>query len=238
MSPNEFPGVQSRDQELSDVETQLRTLKLRRPSDQLDASITSLFETANAGQLRAGSGNQQVFSRGHQFGWTAIFATAAAAMFAGLWLGHYYSPAGDKRHEFNLAVADSSSADATAIQLTPVSFNVDAFNLLHGHSQREEFENCDQCHQQQAESEDELFAEIFEDWFYGDEDFFEAHLGGLGGCAKCHVFEAENQRDIGKDAGHGFGKIDKLANCSDCHKVDAEGFSGFKKDWHSSSSEG
>jgi hypothetical protein len=237
MSRNKSTRIQSCDQSSPDVEALLQRLKLRSPSNQLDEKIAKLVDSEGSNVFGVERERQQFLSRERQFGWTAIFATAAAAMFAGLLLGQFYSPADHNLNGSSLAVADSGPMKVS--ELTPVSFNVDAFNLLHGHSQQEEFGNCEQCHHQ-SDPEEDAFAMIFERWFYGDDDFFEAHLDGLDGCAKCHVFE-KKQEDFGKETVHGFEKLDQLANCSDCHKVDAEGFGGFKKTWHSkavSSSDG
>ncbi len=180
--------------------------------------------------------NQRSDSCGVRFGWTAIFATVAAAMLVGVWLGCFLTQNSEILPGSNVASIDLNSSNTKL--LTPVSFNVQAFNLLHGHSQRAEFRNCGQCHQQTAGKEAAL-SEIFQGWFYGDVHLFEAHPDGLAECSKCHVPTTDEHRDFAKDKELHRG-FSKLVNCSDCHKVDADGFDGFKKDWHSAaiSSEG
>jgi len=210
MSPNESPGVQA-----SNVESLLNQMTLREPSAQLDDAISKLVTTSKV--------NERSASGGGRFGWTAILATAAAAMLAGVWLGSFFAPTNEVHSGTTFAAVDSDTPDANL--LTPVSFSVEAFNLLHGHSQKVEFKNCEHCHQ--AAVEDSALEEIFSAWFYGDVHFFEAHPDGLGDCSKCHVQTAELDEPA-EGFGHGVGK---LANCSDCHRVDADGFDGFKNDW-------
>ena len=60
--------------------------------------------------------------------------------------------------------------------------------------------------------------------------FFEAHPDGLDDCVKCHVMSTTRLDEFAKDSHQDFAT---LVNCSTCHKVDAEGFDGFKTDWHS-----
>jgi hypothetical protein len=204
MSLNESRGIQS-----SDVESLLKQMKLRGPSDQLDIAISNLVVPQELKELSAASGVR--------FGWTAILATAAAAMLAGIWMGYSVAPIKEETSGSDVVTVDSNSPDSI---LTPVAFNVKAFNLLHGHSQLEEFENCNQCHQLEIE-EDATLSEFFQGWFYGDEHFFESHPNQLVvECSKCHVAATAEKEEFAK-----------LMNCSDCHIVDAEGFDGFKRDW-------
>jgi len=225
MNPNESSGIRSPDRSPPDVESLLKQMTLRRPSDQLDVAIANLVTSDDV--------NKHSVSRGAQFGWTALLATAAAAMLAGIWLGHILTPTWELLSDSN-AVADVNSPDAKA--LTTVSFNVQAFNLLHGHSQQAEFENCDQCHRQAVGKGGGLDG-MFRDWFYGDAHFFEAHPKPLTDCSKCHVAAPARQDENAKDLHQEFAK---LANCLECHAVNADGFEGFKKDWQSevTSSEG
>ena len=216
MSSNESPSVQT-----PDVESLLKQMKLRRPSDQLDAAISNLVVTDEF--------NTRAVSSDGRFGWTAILATAAACMLVGVWLGSFFTPVSHVLSGSQLAAVDSGSPDARL--LTPVSFSVQAFNLLHGHSQQEEFKDCDKCHR--VAVEDAAFEKIFESWFYGNAHFFEAHPDGIGDCSKCHVHLAAKQDLPVEGAANGFAK---LANCSNCHKVNADGFDGFKNDWISATS--
>lgn len=249
MSPDES-GTQSPDGSAPDVESLLKQMNLRGPSDQLDVAIGSLTVANELDDRR--------LANGVRFGWTAILATAAAAMLAGVWLVYSLAPTGGKLPESNLIAGDSSDTR----QRTLVSFNERAFNLLHGHSQRAEFENCSQCHQPSVTKGSKL-TKIFQGWFYGDEHFFEAHPHGLDDCSKCHVVATDEWNEYGKglthsffakhvdcsschkvdaDEGHELGKglphsfFAKHIDCSNCHKVDADGFDGFKKDWLSATS--
>ena len=212
MSLNESRSVQS-----SDVESLLKQMKLRGPSDQLDVVISNLVANDEFAERSVAGGIQ--------FGWTAILATAAAAMLAGVLVGYSFAPISEKVSGSDVATVDLNSSDS---DLTSVAFNVKAFNLLHGHSQLAEFDNCNQCHRKVAD-EDATLKEVFQGWFYGDEHFFESHPDGLADCSKCHVAAT-----VEKD------EFAKLVNCSDCHAVDVDGFEGFKRDWHTaaSSSEG
>ena len=228
MNPNESPEIQSPDRTAPRVESLLKQMPLRGPSDQLDAFISNL---PVPGEL-----NERSVSAGTRFGWTAILVTATAAMLAGVWLGYCFMPGGKLLSNSNVAASDLNSPDAS--RLTPATFNVRAFNLLHGHSQRPEFGACGHCHQHSGERTP--LKEIFRDWFYGDENFFEAHPDGLADCSKCHVMEHTGQQPIGKDSHQDFDKLAALVNCSQCHQNNAEGFGGFESDWRTeiNSSEG
>lgn len=216
MSSNESYEVQSADPTLPVVESLLQQMELRAPSDQLDVAIVGLGE-ADGSSKGSLSGDQR-------FGWPAILATAVAAMLAGVWLGSLFLPLSEGLSDSTLAVGEP--IDSKAVRLTPVSFNVEAFNLLHGHSQSPEYENCGLCHKAAAVKAGAI-GDVFEGWFYGDEHFFEVHRDGVDDCSKCHVAAGE-PGGIESDSWKG---LAKLASCSNCHLVDADGFSGFKSDW-------
>jgi len=211
MSPNESPGVQS-----PDVESLLKQMTLRKPSGQLDSAISDLVANDKV-KVRSVPG-------GRRFGWKAILVTATVAVLAGIWLGSFFMFNCEEDGSAISAASDLNSP-GTGL-LTPVAFNVQAFNLLHGHSERAEFANCGRCHQ--LAGQDATLAEVFKGWFYGDAQFFEAHAGGIGDCSECHVAAVVEKSEFGKNNQPGF---EKLANCSECHKVDADRFDGFKNDW-------
>ncbi|QEG23962.1 hypothetical protein [Mariniblastus fucicola] len=223
MNRGESRGVQSPDQGAADVELLLQQMTLREPSSQLDTAIASL---SSKDEVSLSS----PVSNPARFGWAAILSTAAVAMLAGIWLGSSFVPVGETITGTSAAVIDSelSSAGSSAGNLTPVAFNVQAFNLLHGHSQQEQFEDCSLCHRLPAVGDAALVG-IFKDWFYGDEQFFEAHPGGLSDCAKCHLLIEK-----GEFAKEEHLEFSRLVNCSECHQVNADGFDGFKRDWHAS----
>lgn len=221
MSQNESAGVQSSGRGSSDVELLLEQMTLRGPSDQLDVAIANLVASDGA--------SEPEHVGAARFGWTAILTTAMAALLAGVLLGYFAMPTWKLLSQSSVAVG-ASSHDAGV--LTPTSFNVHAFNLLHGHSLEAEFKNCDRCHQPVA-AEGGGLSEVFQIWFYGDEHFFEVHSEGLSDCSKCHAWAPVEQDEISKDSPQ---KFARLMNCTACHNVDADGFGGFKKDWHSAAS--
>ena len=124
MNPNESPEIQSPNCAASKVESLLKQMPLRGPSDQLDAFVANLPAPKEL--------NERTVSGPARFGWMTVLATAVAAMLAGVWLGYCFLPAS----EMNSSVGASELNSPDAAKLTPVSFNVQAFNLLHGHSQR------------------------------------------------------------------------------------------------------
>lgn len=224
MSVNESGEVQSSGRTSTAVELLLDQMTLRGPSDQLDAAIESLAATDEA---------KVSFSAGVRFGWPVILATAVATVLSGIWLGSIFLPTNGN---LSTGMAAGDSGVNNAKLLTAVSFNVHAFNLLHGHSQKAEFENCGQCHQL-ASAEGDALSDIFDGWFYGDEHFFEVHLDGIDDCTSCHLASVDEKS---KPAMKVPGDFSSLVRCSECHRVDSSGFGGFKLDWRysGSSSEG
>ena len=219
MSSNESFEVRSSDCS-SSVESLLEQMTLRGPSDQLDAAIAG---------LEAGSSNGvPVFGRG-QFGWPALLVTAVAAMLVGVWLGSLILPLSENLSDSALAVDESVGSEA--VRLTPVSFNVEAFNLLHGHSQSSEYENCGLCHRVTAVKSATL-GDVFKGWSYGDEHFFDVHRDGVDDCSKCHVSDGS----LGGIESDTWKRLAKLASCSNCHQGGADGFGGFKSDWRDAGS--
>ena len=177
-----------------DVESLLEQVVLRAPSERLDFAIADL---ANAKRV-----DPSVDSSTAQFGWRTLVCSVAVALLVGLSLGCLF---------MNQSIAENSTVHlgdsspvASSAELTNVSFNVEAFELLHGHSRKAEYENCDQCH---LEGVIEVaMPAAFADWFYGDRELFETHSGELADCSKCHVGFVPEKTEFAK-----------LSNCSKCH---------------------
>ena len=147
--------MNSTDQE--SIESLLKQMSLRAPSQQLDEAVAALAgRTRNV--IPAGPAGRV----GRRFGWTQLISTALVASLGGLLLGQAIS----------LNSVTGSAVEGVAglvpqppsAKMTPVNFNVSAFELLHGHSTDQSYANCGVCHVNENE-------EAFEGWYYGDETF-------------------------------------------------------------------
>lgn len=200
------------------VESMLGKMRLVEPSQDLDQSVLNILseETGMESPLDIANGSAR-------FGWAAIVATALAAGMMGILLGQsswlFSSPAS--------AIANAPSMDTRvnsqpSTKITPVRFNADAFELLHGHSQQDEYSNCSLCHVAGQKKD------AFKSWFYGDDQFFKTHnFKGVANCSACHVVMKE-----GKKIHDQFLPTPKAKNphalpgfssaeCSACHVVSA-----------------
>lgn len=231
MSRKESHDMESQELAVADIESLLTQMRLRAPTENLDDSLSRLFATGESEILPA-SARECIdrSSRIRRYGWSTVLITSAASMLLGFWLGQVLLYGGGVQDQSG--IADAGSAMDSGKKLTPVSFNRNAFELLHGHSQQDEFENCGQCHKSTTPDEIEL-DNIFKRWFYGDADFFEVHPNGVNQCSDCHVDAKADGGGLGDDPHRGFGDLRNLANCMDCHRVDADGFDGFENDWRS-----
>ena len=99
--------------------------------------------------------------------------------------------------------------------LTPVSFNLDAFNLLHGHSQEMEADSCNRCH---VGAENDT-PKSFHGWYYGDKQFFEKHEGESfkQKCSDCHRLNSQRQQPEKVKGSLPKFEHRKMSDCSACH---------------------
>ncbi|MFT5300876.1 MAG: hypothetical protein ACI87E_003593 [Mariniblastus sp.] len=203
----------------SEIENLISQMQLRQPSPELDAKINELDGSRTNALPRVAS------ARSGYFGWGTLVVTAIAAAVGGLLVGANYSSLMPERPAMTRAELNVDSATNRAhgitpeeLTLTPVSFNTQAYELLHGHSINPAYADCDACHL-------DVDSEVFEGWFYGDEEFFAKshHQGAVGKCSTCHVVakadlapndgigEAGYHRDLAN-------KNFPQANCSSCHR--------------------
>jgi hypothetical protein len=203
----------------NDVETILSRMELRGPSDQLDSAIFGLMDSGDKVRHQAAVRSSTSFG----FGWPVLVATGVAATMGGVLVGSFYSSSGKNPVGLTANVAHvSNSAEPTVsgLKITPVKFNIDAYEILHGHSTNVAYQDCDACH---VEGQDEAF----EGWFYGDGEFFKSHADAVKSkkCSSCHVSVSSPKQD----------KADRLKNeakrlglkhsdfpqssCVSCHKA-------------------
>lgn len=215
--------------EPSPLESLIERMPLQAPSDSLDQKMKDIFSNSLAPcesvklpmELPTGE-NLSSFEDSSTPSswrlWPAFVSTALVASFAGLLAGQVFDLGFLDRaslpNQMSVAIGNSSP------NLTPVKFNFDAFNLLHGHSQTEI--TCEQCH---VGSDNETL-EMFSDWYYGDKAFFDKHVhGDWSNCSDCHIHSKPRPKkgeiEIPKDA-RPTGRFNPHANsekinCSDCH---------------------
>jgi len=200
------------------MESLLKQMKLTEPSMRLDQAIGELTQSDNT---ELPENRLEVVSHG-RFGWTALIATAVAASVFGLLLGQFVSvyPAPQSAVAGVRSLPQIENSNRSR-QIVPVKFNVDAFELMHGHSRRAEFANCGSCHQAGEEQD-----EVFEGWYYGDEEFFETHdFKGVANCSACHVFSDTEQHEDERNGPidfelpelHEFSPDFINGECSGCH---------------------
>lgn len=190
---------------VNEVELLLGELELVPPSERLDTAIEAIAQVRSADAILQTEGSGR-------FGWPALIATALAACMLGVLVGQFVSPI-----EARTEIAKKANQIHES-ELTPVTFNVNAFNLMHGHSKNAEYADCDSCHQSQWG--------VFEGWFYGDANFFEIHRFEmekpltLANCFACHLIRVDDILPNNKVDVHQLGGGD----CRDCHKAGASGF--------------
>jgi hypothetical protein len=197
------------------VEALLTQLPLRKPSPRLDESIESLAAeslTNSSGQHSAANG---------KFGWAALASTALVACLGGVLIGSFYS---NKRSQdlsapqvatsaLQVGQHDVGNSSAANSNITQVRFNVQAFELLHGHSTNPDFAHCDACHDNGQQKE------AFKGWYYGDDSFFKKHHAGqLGKCSSCHrLVNDANEGQVPKLKGPHDQAAFPNRECSNCH---------------------
>ncbi len=172
----------------NNVESILNQMQLREPSSQMDDSIQRVLNGASTGfDQEFDESRTEVPWR--RFGWAALASTVLAAGIGGFLIGSAVSTTGT--NDFSRPVAQQQLPGPTEdARITPVRFNTQAYELMHGHSTNPEYANCDSCH---VDGQDEAF----EGWFYGDGQFFKTHKDAVKSmmCSSCHVNENKANRD-------------------------------------------
>lgn len=156
------------------MEILLKQMTLQAPTNRLDQAIQEL---ANESSQSMVSSSRLV---GGRFGWRALIATALVASLGGMLLGHLFTVNRGGQRTVDRDTSVPRAAEPQAQKMTPVRFNSAAFDLLHGHSNNDQYANCGACHVQGEEA--------FRGWYYGDLDLFSKHGSGVfGKCTGCHV---------------------------------------------------
>ena len=213
------------------IESLLKQLSLKNPSHALDEKVEAICCSVNQGQrggrieaepnqpltLQTDPATTYSVATGQNRGWLPFAATALVASLAGFVIGQFITldPNLGSRASSIAAVVTEAGNSSQVMQgnLTPVKFNVNAFRLLHGHSQQDEFASCKQCHTGDLEET----SEKFNGWFYGDKEFFQKHIhSDISKCSDCHRIASDETPPP---------KFEhfKDSNCSTCHALGKPG---------------
>ena len=184
----------------SSVEAVLSRLPLCAPSQSLDDRVGEIF---CASVLPTGPAAKA----DRRFGWPYLISIAIAASLIGFLLGRTnVQRSVDSMVAKNLA-HDGASPNIQS-NIKPVNFNVAAFEMLHGHSQQDGFQDCQTCH---VAGKDEAF----DGWFYGDSFFIGQHASfAKEKCSQCHLKADDLEVE---DLFRGAHDFEGVAKCSQCH---------------------
>jgi len=185
------------------IESLLEQMPLNQPSGSLDQQIAQICDDAQPSvQLSQPSSNR----------WLGLLSVVLVASLSGFLLGQFVQLKPNDAQGSPIANLGGSTPMISAT-LTPVKFNVNAFRLLHRHSELPVYAQCKDCHS------DDGPPKAFEDWYYGDQDFFAAHQSGnMSNCSSCHTVDALMEKvdpALPTDFKHF-----KEGNCSACHVVE------------------
>ena len=187
------------------IEDILQQMPLRAPSRSLDQAVFDTVHSSEATEVMPAT-----VPLNRQFGKIAFVVTALAACQIGVLIGHYGLP---KRPAEQLQAAVLKPNE----DLTKVTFNPDAFSTFHGHSTRQEYSDCSNCHKADIAAE----KAAIEGLYYGDQHMFDVHKGieNMAKCSTCHVVaKPKPEPELPDSFPHDFGKLNEI-DCRACHAV-------------------